>query len=347
MKRGFLLLVLIFAGVLLLPLRCPAPFTYTPGEGWTYESVGGTKWQRARAKDQYEVAKAAFDQKKYGLAAKAARRTVKRWPLSDYAAQAQFLLGRCYEARHQDEKAFKEYQKVIEKYPKALNYSEILQRQYAIAGRFLAGQWFKLWGYIPFFPSMEKTADMYAKIVRNGPYTDLAPQAQMKIGAAREKQKEYSLAVRAYEKAADVYHDDRKVASDATFKAGLAYQKQAQTAEYDQSAAGSAISTFNDFIVLFPDDKRTTQAQKVIVTLRTEQARGAFQVARFYDKRRKWLAAQVYYSEAVNKDPDSVYAAQAKERLQVLKRRTAGVIEAEQNAMNAETGLPPKPAPTP
>ena len=36
-----------------------------------------------------------------------------------------------------------------------------------------------------------------------------------------------------------------------------------------------------------------------------------------------------------------------KERLQVLKRRTAGVIEAEQNAMNAETGLPPKPAPTP
>src|SRR5436309_13063643 len=117
MNRRFLLLVAFFAWA--LPFQCPAPFIYRPGEGWSYEPVGGEgKWQQPRAKDQFEVAQAAFDKKSYGLALKAARRVVRVWPLSDFAPQAQYLVARCYAARGKEEKAFKEYQKVLEKYPK-------------------------------------------------------------------------------------------------------------------------------------------------------------------------------------------------------------------------------------
>lgn len=322
MKRWLVLLTLIVLGLLAVPSRCPAPLVYRPGEGWTYESVGGGKWVRARAKDQYEVAQQAFEKKQYGLARKAARRTVKRWPLSDYAPQAQYLLGRVDEAGKHDQRAFKEYQTLIEKHPKAASYDEVLRRQYEIANRFLAGQWFKLWGVIPFFPSMEKTADMLAKIVRNGPYSDIAPEAQLKIGTAREKQKEYPLAVKAYEKAADIYHDNPKIAPEALYRAALAYQKEAQTADYDQSAAGSAIATFNDFLTLYPDDPRVPEARRIIGTLRTEQARGAFQTARFYEKKRRWDGAKVYYNEAVSKDPQSAYAVEARRRLEAIVRLT-------------------------
>src|SRR5512140_194575 len=178
------LIPLILAGLFLmaLPFRAPAPLIYRPGEGWSYEPVGGQgKWQRSRAKDQLEVAQSAFDRKDYSLALKAARRVVRVWPLSDYAPQAQYLVGRAYETKGKDEKAFTEYQKLLDKQPKNANYQEVLERQYAIANKFLAGKWFKLWGVIPFFPSMEKTAGMYDSIVKNGPYSDVAPQAQMKI----------------------------------------------------------------------------------------------------------------------------------------------------------------------
>src|SRR5512140_478634 len=194
------LIPLILAGLILmaLPFRAPAPLIYRPGEGWTYEPVGGQgKWQRSRAKDQLEVAQAAFDRKDYSLALKAARRVVRVWPLSDYAPQAQYLVGRCYEAKGKDEQAFKEYQQVLEKQPKIANYQEILQRQFDITNKYLAGKWFKLWGVIPIFSSMEKTSEMYAKIVKNGPYSEMAPQAQLNIGAAREKQKDYPLAAKA------------------------------------------------------------------------------------------------------------------------------------------------------
>src|SRR5258708_5200521 len=127
MNRRFVFLLLAFACAMLVPFRSPAPLIYTPGEGWTYEAVGGEG---------------------------NARRTVKVWPLSDYAPQAQFIVGECYEAKGMDERAFKEYGNVLEKYPRFVDCEKVLKQQYEIANRFLGGEWFRLWTYIPFFPSM-------------------------------------------------------------------------------------------------------------------------------------------------------------------------------------------------
>jgi outer membrane protein assembly factor BamD (BamD/ComL family) len=316
-----LLLIAILVGA--LPFSSPAPFVYRPGEGWTYEPVGGSgDWMKPRAKDQLEVAQAAFDKTNYSIAMKASRRVVAVWPLSDYAPQAQYLVGRCYEARGSDEKAFAAYQKLLEKQPKITNYQEILQRQYVIANKFLAGKWFRLFGTVPLYPSMDKTAELYTKIVKNGAYSDIAPQAQMNIGAAREKQSNYPLAVKAYELAADRYADRPQVAADAIYRGGLALRKQAKTAEYDQSIAGKAIATFTDFMTLYPDDKRVPETQRIIAELRAEQARGNFQTAKFYEKYKKWKGSLVYYNEVLIHDPSSPYAGQARERIDELKKRT-------------------------
>ena len=322
MNRRFILLSLVFASLALLPLRSPAPLVYTPGEGWVYEPVGGEgKWRRTRAKDQLEVAQAAFDKGDFTLATKAARHLVKTWPLSDYAPRAQYLLGRCYEARHDDDKAFKEYQKLLEKYPKSDKINESLARQYEIAGRFLKGQWFKLWGFLPFFPSMDRTAEMYDKIVKNGPFSEVAPHAQLRIGAAREKQGNLGEAVKAYETAADRYHDRPKIAADALYQAGVAYQHQAGPADYDQSLAGKSIASLNDFVTLFPGDQRGAEAHKIMASLKAEQARGNFKIAQFYEKRKRWNGALVYYNEVVLQVPDSPAATQARQRIDALKQR--------------------------
>ncbi len=322
MNRRFIFLALVFASVVLLPLRSPAPLVYTPGEGWVYEPVGGEgKWRRTRAKDQLEVAQAGFDKGDYSLAAKAARYLVKTWPLSDYAPPAQYLAGRCYEARHDDEKAFKEYQRLLEKYPKSDKINDCLAREYEIAGRFLKGQWFKLWGYVPFFPSMDKTAGMYERIVRNGPFSEVAPHAQLRIGAAREKQGHLPEAVKAYETAADRYHDRPLIAADALYFAGVAYQHQAGKADYDQSLAGQSIASLNDFVTLFPGDKRVPEAKKIIASLKTEQARGNYKVAQYYEKRKRWNGAQVYYNEVVLQVPGTPAEKDARQHLEALKQK--------------------------
>ncbi len=310
----------VLLGIVVGARRCPAPIIFRPGEGWTYEPVGQTgKWQRNRAKEQLQVAQESFEKKDYRTALKASRRVVKVWPLSDYAGPAQYLIGRCFEARKQDEKAFKEYQKVLFKYPKIPNYTEVLQREMAIANRYLGGQWFKLWGYIPFFPSMEKTAQMFDQIVRNGPFNATGGPAQMSVGEAREKQKNFVLAVRAYEKAADRYYDTPAIASDALYKAGAAWRKQSLRAEYDQSSSDHAIETFNDFKALYPSDKRVPDATQAIIDLKTSQAEGAFEKGRYYERRNRYQGALVYYNEVLVKDPNSPFAEKARKRIEYLR----------------------------
>jgi outer membrane protein assembly factor BamD len=325
-------LILVSLCVLLFAFSSPAPLIFQPGEGWSYETPGkeGARWQRDRASAQIEVAQKAYDGKDYMLATKAAKRTLHLWPLSDYAPQAQLLLARCYEARKMDERAFNAYQDILEKYPKSANYPEIQQHQYDIAVRFLGGQRFKLFGYVPLFSSMDKTAQMFEKLVKNGPYGPIAPKAQMNIGQAREKQKDYPLAVKAYELAADRYNDHKDIAADAYYKAGMAYNKQAKTHEYDQNVAGQAINTFTDFASLYPSDPRVPGTQDIIKSLKTEQARGSFETAKFYERRHRWEAAQIYYNAAVEKDPGSSLAQEARKRIDAIKHRTAGVAAAKQ-----------------
>jgi outer membrane protein assembly factor BamD len=330
MNRRFVSLLLLVAGAILVPFRAPAPFYYTPGEGWYYEPYGEkADWQRPRAKDQLDVAEQAFTNKEYNVTLHAAHRIVRVWPQSDFAPRAEYLIGRCLETSGKDEAAFNAYQAIIQKYPHSDAYEDVLWRQYGIAGRFLDGEWFRLWGTIPLYRSMDETARLFSEIVTNGPYSDVAPHAQMQIGAAREKQKDYDSAVKAYATAADRYYNQPVIAADALYREGLSYQKQASTAEYDQGTAGQAIATYTDFITLYPDDKRVQDAQKAIVTLKSLQVEGNFKIAQFYEQNKVLNSEQrrdgalVYYNQVLQLDPNSPFAAQARQRIEQLKPRAA------------------------
>jgi outer membrane protein assembly factor BamD (BamD/ComL family) len=87
---------------------------------------------------------------------------------------------------------------------------------------------------------------MYKELIQNGPFSEIAPQAQLNIGTARENKKDFAGAVVAYETAADKYSDLEGIAEDALFRAGEALQKEAKEAEYDQSVASRAIEVFNE-----------------------------------------------------------------------------------------------------
>jgi outer membrane protein assembly factor BamD len=322
MNRRLGLLLIVAACMVLFPFRAPAPLYYVPGEGWYYEMYGqNARWQRPRAKEQLDVAEQAFNKNDYNTTLHAAHRVLRVWPLSDYAPDAEYLIGRCLETSGKDEAAFKAYQNIIEKYPRSSRYDEVLWRQYEIANRFLGGEWFRIWGTIPLYPSMDQTARMFDKIVNNGPYSDVAPHAQLRIGAAREKEKDYPEAVKAYATAADRYYNQPTIAADALFREGLSYARQAAKAEYDQSTAVQAIERFTDFITLYPNDRRVPRAEKAIAWLKTEQVRGNFEIAQFYQKSKKWNGALVYYNEVLQLDPNSPYAASARQRIEALKPR--------------------------
>jgi len=87
----------------------------------------------------------------------------------------------------------------------------------------------------------------------------------------------------------------------------------------------------------------------VISSLRTEQARGAYETARFYERYKRWQGALVYYNEVLVKDPNSPFASTARERIELLKPRAEAqrlkIVEYEKNlraaTKAAATNAPP------
>ena len=61
----------------------------------------------------------------------------------------------------------------------------------------------------------------------------------------------------------------------------------------------------------------------MISELRREQARGCFVTARYYEKKKRWNGALIYYNEVLVKDPTSPYAEQAKSKIEEIRNRHA------------------------
>jgi len=102
---------------------------------------------------------------------------------------------------------------------------------------------------------MPETVKLYDKIVNNGPFSAVAPHAQLRIGAANEKAKNYADAVKAtnWRRTATM---TSPISPPMPCIAPVSWQKQADTAEYDQSAAAKAIAAYTDFVTFI----RTTSA---------------------------------------------------------------------------------------
>src|SRR5690606_25558238 len=100
--------------------------------------------------------------------------------------------------------------------------------------------------------------------------------------------------------------------------------------EYDQSAAGKAITAFTDFIALFPDDERVPEARQHIIDLYRVQAEGSYRIARFYEKKNSLDGAVIYYATVVDlytrliKEPESPRVREARQRIaEIGARRSA------------------------
>ena len=293
---------------------CPAPLIWRKGEGWSYER-GGVPIGKT-PQEQFQIAKGLQAAKNYGDAITAYRRLVRRWPTAFATEDGRIGLAECLSATDFHYKAFLEYQNLITKHPNSRHFELALQRQFEIGNLFLTGTRHKVWGF-KWFNGLDKAVEVFGQVAKNGPYSKVGPEAQFSVGLAHEKQKEYLAAVKAYQVLLERY-PKLPIAERGQFQIGVAYQEEAARAEYDQNSANEAIAAFTDFLVRYPKSDKAPLAEKNRIALRQEQARGLFQIGQFYEKQKKYKSAIIYYSEVIEQNPKSDWAAKAEKKVAAL-----------------------------
>ncbi len=306
----------IFACLFLWLDIAGAGLVWRPGEGWSRESDGAVV-AASDAKEQLLLARKLESEEKWGDALEAYKMLVRRWPLSSVAGESQFKEAFMLEKLAKFDAAFKAYSKVVSKYPGSQFFDLSLERQYAIANLFLAGERQRFLD-IPLLPSMDKAVDMYNGLIKSAPYGKYAAPAYFKIGLAREKQKNWSEAIASYNTIIDKY-PGHGLADDAQYQIGYAWYRASSDADYDQSAARKSVAAFQDFLTKFPNSEKVSQAQDYINELTERQVQGSYNIARFYEKQKNYKSAFIYYNDVIKINPQSKMAEEAKQRIDVIR----------------------------
>lgn len=263
------------------------------------------------------------------------RGLVRKFPQAVVASKAQWKVAELYEKLGDYERAFDAYSAYIKKYPRSEDFDKAVEAQFRIAKLFLEGERQRLLG-LKTLPSMQRAQTMFETILKDAPYSKLAPLAQFNAGLALEKQGKTNEALAAYQTLIEKYSGSPVVA-DAYYQIGYVYYNQVRSGSYDEATRSKAGEAFEEFIARFPESEKVPQAKENLKSLSGGQNTNTLDIAKFYDKQKSYKAAVIYYNEVIRLEPGTANAELAKNRIEVLKQ-TIGEDALRPGPERTETG---------
>lgn len=323
-NRALSLIICVFA---LVASVARADLEWHPDTGWqiqggVLEGIAGPEGLNARV--LMNKAREAEEANRKGAAIRSYKKVVKRYPASIYAGEALYRNGKLYLSRKQYFKSFASFEDVIIRYPNTKHFNEIIGEQYRIASALLDGARNRWFGIIPGFKNRSRAIEYFSYIVRDAPYSDYAPLALMNIARGFLKERETEDAIDALDRMINTYPQSL-LAPDAYLKLAQTHALLVDGPAYDQGSTKEAITYYEDFLILFPNDPNIPSAAKGLDKMKKVLAESKMTIGDFYyRKRQNYTAAKVFYNEAITSYPESDVAARAKEKLAEVEASASG-----------------------
>ena len=299
---AFLAVVLISAA--------EAQWTWTPQTGrW----VNMKRLPKETAELQIEYARGLMIQ---GNPKKALRETNKFTEFygdSPLADENQFLRGEIRMSQGKLLDAAKEFQQLIAGYPNTELYDEAIAKQYEIGDNYYEkGQrkMEKRWALFKKRP-LNRAIDVYAMVVENQPFTAAAAEAQYKMGLCHYAREEYVEAAYEYRRVIEDYAGSDWV-DEASYGMAVCYYAASLPPDYDQTPSQLAIMAIDDFSVKYAGDERIVDLKEKRQEMRDSIAEQRIKVAKFYERRRNFDSARLYYQVVVDQFADTPFVNEAK-----------------------------------
>lgn len=283
----------------------------------------------ATSEEQWEYARLTRES---GALRKAERRMLylmRRWPSSKEAPQATRAQADILFERGREEKAFDVYQFLIDNYSgRMTGYNEVLEKQFIIAKNIMERRRFR-WifgGYT----TPEESIKYFETMIRNGPQSKHAAEAQFLIGQCYQSEKEYELAIVSYQILGYRYPDST-YAEEASWQQVqcllLLHQKYPRNPELRERL----LTTTNVFNVLFPNSKYADPIREARNQLYETNAQAVFDVGKFYADIAKKPQSAILYDEVLkNEYPMSQLIPEAQERISRMEIKSASTDKLEE-----------------
>jgi outer membrane protein assembly factor BamD len=303
---------------LAFPSLTEASVVFKPGEKAKYVAPGEEEIN-GNAQELFQIAQEAERRNKLGRAIKAYRTLVRKFPKDALAPGAGFRCAELQEKTHDYLNAASSYRWVVERYPNNPHFNEAIEAQFRIGEMYLNGKKIKFMG-ITIANALDRAVEIFAAVIRTAPYGKYTARAQFDIGRAREKGGANDAAIAAYQAVIDKF-PSAPIAADAQYQIGYIWFVAARAGTNDSAATIKARTAFQDFLFRHPNSEKAAQARMNLQLLQEKQTHSAFDIARYYDKQKRFRAAVIYYNEVIRQQPGSSDSEKAAKRIEQLKAK--------------------------
>jgi outer membrane protein assembly factor BamD len=295
-----------------------ASIIFRPGEKVKYVAPGEEEIS-GNAQHLYDIAQEAEKKGNTGRAIKAYIQLARKYPHDTLAPAATYRGAQLMEQRHDYIRAAATYNALVEHFPNSPNFDEAIEGQFRIGEMYLSGKKVKLLG-IPIATSMDHAVEIFAAIVRTAPFGSYTARAQFDIGLARQKQHVNDAAIQAYQAVIDKFPND-PIAADAQYQIGYIWYEAARRGTNDRAAVEKAQTGFEDFLFRYPKSEKAAQARENLEHLQQKSTGDAMKIAKFYEKKKSYRAAVIYYNEVIHEQPGSAASAEAQKRVDQIRAK--------------------------
>jgi len=293
---------------------------WTQDKGWVVEggvlaNVLGEATQVKNALEAMNEGKKAQDAGNNWLAMGYYKTVVQDFPDSIFAPEAYFQLSKVYLARGQFWEAYTSLQEIVKKYPDYPRFDLVIGAEYNVASVIQGGATPYLWGWFPWFTDYNEAIKIYESVIKDAPYSDYAPIALMNIALVGEQEEKFDVAFDALDRLINTYPNSM-FASDAYMQMAKLYRNMVYGPEYDQAPTRNAISFYQDYLTLFPQEADVVKAEEGLDAMRDTLARSRLIMGDFYYYyRNNDIAASIFYNETITLGPNTPAAEEAKKQL--------------------------------
>jgi outer membrane assembly lipoprotein YfiO len=308
---GWLFLV---AGIVLAAAPVAnAQWVWTPQTG---RFVNVKRLPKETPELQIQYTRSLMLEGQYKKALRETQKFVEFYPDAPEADENQFLRGEIKLAQRDYMDAAKEFQQVITGYPDSQLFDAVIEKQYEIGDRYYElglqrmarDEWYR---FRPFRKKPFKHAiEVYSMVIDNQPFTAAAAEAQYKIGLCHYTRNEFQEAAFEYRRVIEDYAGSDWV-DDAAYGLALCYHQQSLPPAYDQSPSYLTVDAIDMFAERYPTDPRLADLAPRRTEMVESIAQQRLETGRFYERRRLFDSARIYYELVVNEFPGTEAAARA------------------------------------
>lgn len=273
--------------------------------------------QTEDARPTYQKALQFQREGKQRKALSAYREVFRKYPASDFAAQSLYNSGVIYFERQKWRKSFQAFQTILAYHADFPLFNELVAYQFRIALAQAEGDGIRFLFVFP-YKALNQATEYFEVIIGNAPYSDFAPLALMNVALIHQYKGQTIEAIDALDRLINNYPGSL-LTDDAYLNLAETFAELVQGPDYDQGATREAISYFEDFLILYAENQELERAEKGLAAMEDVYARSKFVIGQYYfDYRRWYAAAEIFFNEAITTAPESEAAADARRQLEKI-----------------------------